>query len=89
MDMKALAVASVGIEDICALEIKELIGSSSKLSKSCVEFDFKKSLKENIHQNIITKNKFLYQDVLFTLREELKEPRNYFSHEYSNFTKMG
>src|SRR3989344_6959467 len=48
-----------------------------------LEFDFKKSLKDNIAENIIRKNKFLYQDVLFTLREELKEPRNYFSILYS------
>ena len=48
-----------------------------------LEFDFDKSLKENIKENILRKNKFLYQDVLFTLREELKEPRNYFSILYS------
>jgi|SRR3989344_1804626 len=48
-----------------------------------LEFDFKKNLRENIIENIVQKNKFLYQDVLFTLREELKEPRNYFSILYS------
>lgn len=48
-----------------------------------LEFDFEKSLKENITENITRKNKFLYQDVLFTLKEELKEPRNYFSILYS------
>jgi len=48
-----------------------------------LEFDFNKSLRENIAENILRKNKFLYQDVLFTLREELKEPRNYFSILYS------
>lgn len=48
-----------------------------------LEFDFKKNLRENILENIARKNKFLYQDVLFTLREELKEPRNYFSILYS------
>lgn len=48
-----------------------------------LEFDFKKDLRENIIENITRKNKFLYQDVLFTLREELKEPRNYFSILYS------
>ncbi len=48
-----------------------------------LEFDFKRSLRENIINNIAKKNKFLYQDVLFTLREELKEPRNYFSILYS------
>lgn len=48
-----------------------------------LEFDFKKSLRENFIENVLRKNNFLYQDVLFTLREELKEPRNYFSILYS------
>jgi len=48
-----------------------------------LEFDFNKDLKDNIKENLLRKNKFLHQDVLFTLREELKEPRNYFSILYS------
>ena len=57
-----------------------------------LEFDFKKSLNENLQANLLQKNKFLYQDVLFALREELKEPRNYFSILYSvskGNTKIG
>lgn len=57
-----------------------------------LEFDFQKSLKDNLMENMLRKNKFLYQDVLFTLKEELKEPRNYFSILYSiskGNTKMG
>ena len=57
-----------------------------------LEFDFNKSLKENLFYNLLQKNKFLYQDVLFTLKEELKEPRNYFSILYSiskGNTKIG
>lgn len=48
-----------------------------------LEFDFNKTLKENIINTIARKNKFLYQDVLFSLKEELKEPSNYFSIVYS------
>ncbi|MEK6915951.1 MAG: ATP-binding protein [Nanoarchaeota archaeon] len=48
-----------------------------------LEFDFNKNLKENIINTIARKNKFLYQDVLFSLKEELKEPSNYFSIVYS------
>lgn len=48
-----------------------------------LEFDFKKPLRDNILENIARKNKFLNQDVMFTLREELNEPRNYFSILYS------
>jgi len=44
-----------------------------------LEFDFNKSLKENLKENLLRKNKFLYQDSIFVLKEELKEPRNYFS----------
>jgi len=44
-----------------------------------LEFDFKKSLKENLKENLLRKNKFLYQDAMFVLQEELKEPRNYFA----------
>lgn len=44
-----------------------------------LEFDFNKSLEKNILEKILQKNKFLYNDVLFVLREELSEPRNYFS----------
>jgi hypothetical protein len=57
-----------------------------------LEFDFKRKMEENLSDNLLRKNKFLYQDVLFTLREELKEPRNYFSILYSiakGNTKLG
>lgn len=57
-----------------------------------LEFDYKKNLRQNITETIIQKNKFLYQDVLFSLREELNEPRNYFSILYSiskGNTKLG
>jgi len=57
-----------------------------------LEFDYKKSLLENLLENLLKKNKFLYQEVLFSLREELKEPRNYFTILYSiakGNTKLG
>ncbi len=44
-----------------------------------LEFDYNKSLKENLNENLLKKNKFLYEDVIFVIKEELKEPRNYFS----------
>ena len=40
--MKALAITSKGIEDITALEIKELINSESEIKESCVAFEAKK-----------------------------------------------
>lgn len=44
-----------------------------------LEFNYNKSLKENLRENLLKKNKFLYEDVMFVIKEELKEPRNYFS----------
>ena len=44
-----------------------------------LEFDFSKSLEHNLLNNLLKKNKFLYQDVLFSLKEELNDPKNYFS----------
>ena len=43
------------------------------------QFDESKNLWENISENILKKDSFLYNEVEFILREELKEPRRYFS----------
>lgn len=40
--MKGLAITSSGIEDISALEIKELINSKAEVKEGCVIFDIKK-----------------------------------------------
>lgn len=44
-----------------------------------LEFDSKKDVIENIYENFLRRDRFLYEEVMFLLREELKEPRNYFS----------
>jgi AAA+ ATPase superfamily predicted ATPase len=44
-----------------------------------LEFDYKKSLLENIKDRILQKNTFLYQDTMFVLQQELTEPRVYYS----------
>lgn len=44
-----------------------------------LEFDYAKPLKENIKENILMKNKFLFQDTLFVIQQELKEPAIYYS----------
>jgi len=44
-----------------------------------LEFDKKASLWDNIRQKILRKDAFLYKDAEFILREELTEPRYYFS----------
>jgi AAA+ ATPase superfamily predicted ATPase len=38
-----------------------------------------KPLKENIHENILTRGSYLYDEVRFILQQELREPRNYFA----------
>ena len=40
--MKGIAICSKGIEDITALEIKELINSKASIKNSCVTFNIKK-----------------------------------------------
>ncbi len=68
------------------LSIKEKIAYYSVLGgmpSYLLEFDFAKSLRENLTLNLLKKNKLLYNDVFFVLKEELKEPRNYFSILYS------
>ncbi|MBI2548533.1 ATP-binding protein [Candidatus Woesearchaeota archaeon] len=44
-----------------------------------LEFDYNRSLEQNLLENYLQKTKFLYHDALFVLREELNEPRNYFA----------
>ena len=44
-----------------------------------LEFDYARALEHNLLANCLQKTKFLYQDALFVLREELSEPRNYFA----------
>lgn len=44
-----------------------------------LEFDEQASLMENIKERILAKHSFMAQDVEFVLREELDEPRYYFS----------
>ncbi|MBI2146887.1 ATP-binding protein [Candidatus Woesearchaeota archaeon] len=43
------------------------------------EFDQQESLEKNIIHKVLQKNTFLSQDTLFVLRQELNEPRWYFS----------
>jgi hypothetical protein len=43
------------------------------------KFDPQNSFFDNVRRFILTKGELLYEEVEFILREELKEPRNYFS----------
>ena len=44
-----------------------------------LEFDYSKPLTSNLKEKILKKNKFLYQDVLFVIKQELNEPSTYYS----------
>ncbi len=44
-----------------------------------LQFDDRKELMENIKEKILSKGSFLYIEPEFLLKEELREPRNYFS----------
>lgn len=63
-------------------DIKELVYAYSILGGTpgyLMEFDDKKSIFQNINEKFLRKDRFLYQDAEFTLKEELKEPKFYFS----------
>ncbi len=44
-----------------------------------LEFDYSKSLFTNVQEKILQKNKFLHQDIMFVIQQELNEPRTYYS----------
>ncbi|MBN1223770.1 MAG: ATP-binding protein [Candidatus Aminicenantes bacterium] len=58
------------------LELFSVAGGNPSYLK---RFDPKISLDRNIHENILRPETFLYDEVEFILREELREPRNYFA----------
>ena len=43
------------------------------------QFDEEKSIKENIRANILSKGSVLYNEVEFLMREEFREPMNYYT----------
>lgn len=43
------------------------------------EFDKRKTALENVSEKILKEDSFIYRDVEFVIREELREPRYYFS----------
>jgi AAA+ ATPase superfamily predicted ATPase len=58
------------------LELYSIAGGNPSYLK---RFDQKLSLDANIKENILQPETFLYDEVEFILREELREPRNYFA----------
>ncbi|ASJ00307.1 ATP-binding protein [Thermococcus gorgonarius] len=44
-----------------------------------LQFDPKKTFDENVVENVLSKGAFLYEEAEFLLREELREPANYFA----------
>jgi len=44
-----------------------------------LEFDKSRSIAQNIENNILARDSYLYDEVPFLLREELREPANYFA----------
>src|SRR3989338_2380603 len=74
--MKGLAICSRGIEDITALEIKELINSKSEIKDSCVIFDVKKLEELALlcyKAQSVDKILYLFDSFKFKDIEEIKE----------------
>lgn len=68
--MRSLAITNKGFEDICALEIKELIDIDSTLKDSCVEFDATEKeliklsyLSQSINRILILFDDFDFKDI--------------------------
>ncbi len=63
-------------DNIKLFEFYSVIGGIPKYIEF---FDKNKSIYENIKSNILNKNSFLYEEPKFVLKDEVKEPINYFS----------
>jgi len=58
------------------LELYSIAGGSPSYLK---KFNPRYSLDVNIRENILQPETFLYNEIEFILREELREPRNYWA----------
>ncbi|NJE02736.1 ATP-binding protein [Thermococcus sp. MV11] len=57
----------------------EVYGITGGIPAYLLQFDPKKGFDENVVENVLSKGAFLYEEAEFLLREELREPANYFA----------
>jgi AAA+ ATPase superfamily predicted ATPase len=60
-------------------EIMDIYSITGGVPLYLLEFNSDKDLKTNIQEKIFTKTAFLHNEIEFLLKEELREPKNYFA----------
>ena len=60
-------------------ELVEIYASLGGIPAYLLQFNPEKSLWDNVKSKVLSKGEILYDEPEFILREELREPRNYFS----------
>ncbi|MCD6524765.1 MAG: ATP-binding protein [Thermococcus sp.] len=60
-------------------ELVKVWGVTGGIPAYLLQFDPEKSFDENVIERVLSKGAFLYEEAEFLLREELREPANYFA----------
>lgn len=71
---QSLDYLNINFED--AIKVYSIFGGTPAY---ILEYDIKKNLEQNLKEKVLKVDSFLYRDVEFVLKEELREPRYYFS----------
>jgi AAA+ ATPase superfamily predicted ATPase len=79
--LKPLAFHHIGgfVKGVSKIDRMNIYASFGTIPKYLELYDDRKSFLENIRDNILDKNSYLYQEVKFLLKEEISEPTTYFN----------
>ena len=79
--LKPLAFQHIGdfVKDASKIDLMNIYASFGTIPKYLELYDNSKNFLENIRDNILDKNSYLYQEVKFLLKEEINEPTTYFN----------
>jgi hypothetical protein len=67
------------VKDASKIDQMNIYASFGTIPKYLELYDNNKNFLENIRDNILDKNSYLYQEVKFLLKEEINEPTTYFN----------
>ncbi|WP_297458692.1 ATP-binding protein [Thermococcus sp.] len=67
------------LPDYSTEELVKAYGVLGGIPAYLLQFDSKKTFDENVVKNVLSKGAFLYEEAEILLREELREPANYFA----------
>lgn len=79
--LKSLVFHHIGdfVPDASKIDCMNIYASFGTVPKYLELYEHKKDFLENIRDNILDKNSYLYQEVKFLLKEEISEPTTYFN----------